>query len=31
MNNSGFEFAATYRNRDHDFKYEVSAKLKYCP
>ena len=23
MNNSGFEFAATYRNRDHDFKYEV--------
>ena len=27
MNNSGFEFAATYRNRDHDFKYEVSANL----
>ena len=28
MNNSGFEFAATYRNRDHDFKYEVSANLR---
>ena len=27
MNNSGFEFSATYRNRDHDFKYEVSANL----
>ena len=27
MNNSGFEFAATYRNRDHAFKYEVSGNL----
>ena len=27
MNNSGFEFSATYRNRDHDFKYELSANL----
>lgn len=27
MNNSGFEFAATYRNHDHAFKYEVSANL----
>ena len=27
MNNSGFEFTTTYRNRDHDFKYEVSANL----
>ena len=24
---SGFEFSATYRNRDHAFKYEVSANL----
>ncbi len=27
MDNSGFEFSATYRNRDHDFKYELSANL----
>ena len=27
MNNSGFEFSATYRNRDRDFKYELSANL----
>ena len=27
MNNSGFEFSATYRNRDHDFKYELSANF----
>ncbi|WP_300699886.1 TonB-dependent receptor [Bacteroides sp.] len=27
MNNSGFEFSATYRNRDHAFKYELSANL----
>lgn len=27
MNNSGFEFSATYRNRDHDFKYELSGNL----
>ena len=27
MDNSGFEFAATYRNRDHAFKYEISANL----
>ncbi len=27
MNNSGVEFSATYRNRDHDFKYEVSANF----
>ena len=27
MENSGFEFAATYRNRDHALKYEVSANL----
>ena len=27
MDNFGFEFAATYRNRDHAFKYEVSANL----
>ena len=27
MNNSGFEFSATYRNRDHDFKYEISGNL----
>ena len=27
MDNSGFEFAATYRNRDRAFKYEVSANL----
>ena len=27
MENSGFEFSATYRNRDHAFKYEVSANL----
>lgn len=27
MNNSGFEFSATYRNRDHAFKYEVAANL----
>lgn len=27
MNNSGFEFAATYRNRNHAFKYELSANL----
>ena len=26
-NNSGFEFSATYRNRDHAFKYEVAANL----
>lgn len=27
MDNSGFEFSATYRNRDRVFKYEVSANL----
>lgn len=27
MDNSGFEFSATYRNRDHDFKYELNANL----
>ncbi len=27
MNNSGFEFSATYRNRDHQLKYEISANL----
>ena len=27
MENSGFEFSATYRNREHPFKYEVSANL----
>ena len=27
MNNSGFEFSATYRNRDNAFKYEVAANL----
>ena len=27
MNNSGFEFSATYRNRDHALKYEVGANL----
>jgi hypothetical protein len=27
MDNSGFEFSATYRNRDHALKYELSANL----
>ena len=27
MENSGFEFSATYRNNDHKFKYMVSANL----
>ena len=27
MNNSGFEFSATYRNRDHALTYEVGANL----
>lgn len=27
MENSGFEFSATYRNREHPFKYEISANL----
>ena len=27
MENSGFEFSATYRNRDHALKYELSANL----
>lgn len=27
MENSGLEFSATYRNRDHAVKYEVSANL----
>lgn len=27
MNNSGLEFSATYRNRDRDFKYELSGNL----
>ena len=27
MDNSGFEFAATYRNYDREFKYEISANL----
>ncbi len=27
MENSGFEFSATYRNRDHDLKWEASANL----
>ncbi len=27
MENSGFEFSATYRNRDHALKYEISANL----
>ncbi len=27
MENSGFEFSATYRNRDHKLKYEISANL----
>jgi hypothetical protein len=27
MENSGFEFSATYRNRDHKLKYELSANL----
>lgn len=27
MNNSGFEFSATYRNCDHALKYEVGANL----
>ena len=29
MENSGFEFSATYRNRDHAFKYDISANCKY--
>ncbi len=27
MENSGFEFSATYRNHDHPFKYDISANL----
>ena len=27
MENSGFEFSATYRNRDHALKYELAANL----
>ena len=27
MENSGFEFSATYRNRDHALKHEISANL----
>ena len=27
MKNSGFEFSATYRNNDHDFKYQIGANL----
>jgi TonB-linked SusC/RagA family outer membrane protein len=27
MNNSGFEFSATYRNHDHPLKYDISANL----
>ena len=27
MDNSGFEFSATYRNRDHTLKYEIGANL----
>ncbi|MBM6992336.1 MAG: TonB-dependent receptor [Prevotella sp.] len=27
MNNSGFEFSGTYRNRDHALKYEISANM----
>lgn len=27
MENSGFEFSATYRNNDHPFKYQISANL----
>ena len=27
MENSGFEFSATYCNREHPFKYEISANL----
>ena len=27
MDNSGFEFSATYRNRDHQLKYELGANL----
>ena len=27
MDNSGFEFSATYRNRDHALKYEIGANL----
>ena len=27
MDNSGFEFSATYRNRDHVLKYEIGANL----
>ena len=27
MENSGFEFSATYRNNDHDFKYQIVANL----
>ena len=27
MDNSGFEFSATYRNRDHALKYELNANL----
>ena len=27
MENSGFEFAVTYRNRDHALKHEISANL----
>jgi hypothetical protein len=27
MDNSGFEFSATYRNNDHPFKWQVSANL----
>ncbi len=27
MENSGFEFSATYRNHDHPLKYEISANL----
>ena len=27
MDNSGFEFAATYRNHDHALKYDISANL----
>ena len=27
MENSGFEFSATYRNHDHPLKFEISANL----
>jgi TonB-linked SusC/RagA family outer membrane protein len=27
MNNTGFEFSATYNNNKHDFKYSISANL----